>query len=129
MKCRASAVFPRMMPFWIELQFADQIWCSTSRNKRMDMHYRMHKCQCKISLHTQVYMFSIRRSRLYTSVCTIHVSMSCVAYRCTDPGPAVLECSRLLFYNLHTCTFMFCYLRDTTTVPFIVVGCNLLQHL
>ena len=44
-------------------------------------------CQCKISLPTQVYMFSIRRSRLYTSVCTIHVSMSCVAYRCTDPGP------------------------------------------
>ena len=45
------------------------------------------QCQCKISLPTQVYMFSIRRSRLYTSVCTIHVSMSCVAYRCTDPGP------------------------------------------
>ena len=44
-------------------------------------------CQCKISLPTQVYMFSIRRSRLYTSVCTIHVGMSCVAYRCTDPGP------------------------------------------
>ena len=44
-------------------------------------------CQCKISLPTQVYMFSIRRSRLYTSVCTLHVSMSCVAYRCTDPGP------------------------------------------
>ena len=44
-------------------------------------------CQCKISLPTQVYMFSIRRSRLYMSVCTIHVSMSSVAYRCTDPGP------------------------------------------
>ena len=28
-------------------------------------------CQCKISLPTQVYMFSIRRSRLYMSVCTI----------------------------------------------------------
>ena len=32
------------------------------------------QCQCKISLPTQVFMFSIRRSRLYTSVCTIHVS-------------------------------------------------------
>ena len=49
--------------------------------------FLIHRCQCKISLPTQVYMFSIRRSRLYTSVCTLHVSMSCVAYRCTDPGP------------------------------------------
>ena len=32
-------------------------------------------CQCKISLPTQVYMFRIRRSRLYTSVCTIYISM------------------------------------------------------
>ena len=50
-------------------------------------HRVSRSCQCKISLPTQVYMFSIRRSRLYTSVCTLHVSMSCVAYRCTDPGP------------------------------------------
>ena len=39
-------------------------------------------CQCKISLPTQVHMFSIRRSRLYTSVCTIHVSMSCCRRWC-----------------------------------------------
>ena len=33
-------------------------------------------CQCKIRLHTQVYMFSIRRSRLLnTLVCIVYVSM------------------------------------------------------
>ena len=62
-------------------------------------------CQCKISLPTQVSMFIIRRSRLYTSVCIIHVSMSCVAYRCTDPRPFV--------WNVAVCCFTICTLTHS----------------
>ena len=74
--------------------------------KRTQSNPREYSCQCKIRLPTQVYMFSIRRSRLLnTLVCKVQRTCVQILDRRSEIQPFV-------FYITHTCTT--CCFRNST---------------
>ena len=77
---------------------------------------------------------SARESYISFSLHTLRLILHFITlYQATQKLPSSLNTGNIQFPSgIKTKfgpTFYVLYLRDTTTVPFIVVGCNLLQHL